>query len=199
MKNNIRDIIIIVIVGIVIITSAVFCILIFQNNKTTDTMLETDLEVNIADEISNEVIETSIDIEENIIVEEPIIENEVVAPVDTSPPAQPNNNSGNKPTNNNSSSSNSTPSNNNSASSNSTNNNVPAEPNKPISCNHSGLWFNSESEAEAYFKKEAKKKGDQYRNEEISYEEYVATCPDRAEYMSCAICGKYLLIMYYGN
>lgn len=217
MKNNKRDIIIIMIIGIVIILSAVFCILIFKNNKTNEVSSENDLIIAENDVDSFET-EELIDIEENVVATETITsnENEVISQENNTQPTQSNNNQTNK-TNNKSNSSSSSTNNNNSSdtktpsvpSNPSQTPTTPSEPSTPIperctNNNNHGIgigncnkWYVNKSDGIAEYNSQLYYWDQQLNNGEITWEEYGKKCPSGYECWTCMFCGKWTFNYYY--
>ena len=204
MNKRVKVIIICTII-VTLISITIFFISNLNKHKENQNLSDTNSMVIEETNSINNTIETdeTIDVEENVLVEETVTPN-VEETVTSSQTTQ-----STKPNNNNTSSSSSTNNNTQKPTTPSVQNNQPETPTPPpeppvvtpppVACNHSGLWFNSVSEAESYFYKEVATWEQRHKNNKVTYQEYTQNCPDRCDTMSCSICGKYLLTMYYGN
>lgn len=62
---------------------------------------------------------------------------------------------------------------------------------------NSGRWFNSKSEAIAYYDSQTKLWGDKWENFEIDDDTYYKNCPSGYEVWTCMFCGKWTINFYY--
>lgn len=69
--------------------------------------------------------------------------------------------------------------------------------NHSMNIGNSGKWFNSKSDAIAYYNQQTKYWGDQWENGEIDNDKYYKNCPSGYEVWDCMFCGKWTINFYY--
>ena len=69
--------------------------------------------------------------------------------------------------------------------------------NHSMSTGNSGKWFNSKSDAIAYYNEQIKYWGEQWENNKIDNDTYYKNCPFGYEIWDCMYCGKWTINFYY--
>lgn len=71
------------------------------------------------------------------------------------------------------------------------------ETNHMIETGNSGKWFDTKQEAVAFYEKEIKEWEEKWLKDEIDDDTYYKNCPDGYEYLSCPLCQKWTLTLFY--
>lgn len=71
------------------------------------------------------------------------------------------------------------------------------ESNNIPKCTHTGNWYNTKAEAISVYDAEINKWGDKWTNYEIDNETYYKNCPKGYEVLSCPICNKWTINLFY--
>ena len=69
--------------------------------------------------------------------------------------------------------------------------------NHSMSIGNSGKWFNSKSEAIAYYNQKIAYWGEKWENSQIDNDTYYKNCPSGYEVWDCMYCGKWTVNFYY--
>ena len=62
---------------------------------------------------------------------------------------------------------------------------------------NTGKWFDTKQQAVAFYEKEIKEWEEKWLKDEIDDDTYYKNCPDGYEYLSCPLCQKWTLNLYY--